>query len=186
MVIAPQTRVTRGFGVFDPMVVTVGRFAAGTKANIIPDDAVFEATVRTLSSVTRTQVIADIERACRGIGHAHGLDVEITWLPGAYPVTVNDADEFDFARETLVDLFGAERWADMDDPELGSEDMAFVLQQVPGAYLNLSACTTDDPELSDDNHSPRAAFDDSVVPDGAAFLAEVALRRLAVLAAPAA
>lgn len=178
MVLALQSRVTRGFDVFDPVVVTVGRFAAGTKDNIIPDDAVFEATVRTLSSAARTQVVADIERACRGVAHAHGLEVEITWASG-YPVTVNDETEFDHARDTAIDLFGAERWVDMATPELGSEDMAIVFEHVPGAYLNLSACATGDPELADDNHSPRAAFDDSVVPDGAAFLAEVALRRLA-------
>jgi hippurate hydrolase len=59
--------------------------------------------------------------------------------------------------------------------------MALVLDQVPGAYLNLSACVTDDPATADDNHSPRAAFDDSVLADGAAWLAEVALRRLAPL-----
>lgn len=182
MVLALQTRVTRGFDVFDPVVVTVGRFAAGTKDNIIPDDAVFEGTVRTLSTAARTQAIADIERACRGIAHAHGLEVEITWASGAYPVTVNDEAEFDLARDTVVDLFGADRWVDMANPELGSEDMAVVFEHVPGAYLNLSACATGDPELADDNHSPRAAFDDSVLPDAAAYLAEVALRRLAVAA----
>ena len=181
MVLALQTRVTRGFDVFDPVVVTVGRFAAGTKDNIIPDDAVFEGTVRTLSTAARTQAIADIERACRGIAHAHGLEVEVTWASGAYPVTVNDETEFDLARDTVVDLFGADRWVDMTNPELGSEDMAVVFEHVPGAYLNLSACATGDPELADDNHSPRAAFDDSVLPDAAAYLAEVALRRLATL-----
>lgn len=179
MVLALQTRVTRGFDVFDPVVITVGKFVGGTKDNIIPDDAVFEATVRTLSTITRTQLIADIERACRGIAHAHGLDVEIEWASGAYPVTVNDAEEFDVARQTVVDLFGPARWADMANPELGSEDMALVLEQVPGAYLNLSACATEDPDTAEDNHSPRATFDDSVIADGAAWLAEVALRRLA-------
>ncbi|GAA6525393.1 M20 family metallopeptidase [Intrasporangium sp. DVR] len=181
MVLALQTRVTRGFDVFDPVVVTVGRFAAGTKDNIIPDDAVFEGTVRTLSAAARTQAIADIERACRGIAHAHGLEVEITWASGAYPVTVNDEAEFELARDTVVDLFGPERWVEMANPELGSEDMAIVFEHVPGAYLNLSACATGDPELADDNHSPRASFDDSVLPDAAAYLAEMALRRLATL-----
>lgn len=179
MVLALQTRVTRGFDVFDPIVVTVGRFVAGTKDNIIPDDAEFKGTVRTLSTAARTQAIADIERACRGVAHAHGLEVDVAWAAGAYPVTVNDEAEFDHARDTVVELFGPDRWADMADPELGAEDMAVILEHVPGAYLNLSACATGDPELADDNHSPRAAFDDSVVPDAAAYLAEVALGRLA-------
>ena len=101
-------------------------------------------------------------------------------------MTVNDEAEFEHARDTVLDLFGPDRWVDMANPELGSEDMAVVLEHVPGAYLNLGACATGDPEMADDNHSPRAAFDDSVVADGAAFLAEVALRRLATLASRAA
>ena len=44
-----QTAVTRQFSVWDPVVLTVGRIAAGTKDNIIPDDAVVEATLRTFS-----------------------------------------------------------------------------------------------------------------------------------------
>ena len=56
--------------------------------------------------------------------------------------------------------------------------MSFVMERVPGAYFFLGACPDDDPEHAPDNHSPRAAFDDVVLPDGAAWLAEVALRRL--------
>jgi hippurate hydrolase len=54
MVLALQSMVTRTFDVFDPVVVTVGRISGGTKDNIIPDDAVFEATLRTLSGRTGT------------------------------------------------------------------------------------------------------------------------------------
>ena len=78
----------------------------------------------------------------------------------------------------VTDLFGADRHTLMDQPELGAEDMSFVLDRVPGAYLNLGACPVDDHENAPDNHSPRAAFDDSVLADAAAWLAEVAVRRL--------
>jgi hippurate hydrolase len=44
--------------------------------------------------------------------------------------------------------------------------------------VNVSACPTADYRHAPDNHSPRAEFDDSVVPDAAALLAELALRRL--------
>lgn len=68
----------------------------------------------------------------------------------------------------------------MEKPLMGSEDMSFVLQRVPGAYFFVSACADVDPSSAPDNHSPRAAFDDSVVPDIAAWLAETARRRLAL------
>ena len=62
---------------------------------------------------------------------------------------------------------------------MGSEDMSFVMEKVPGAYLFVGACPAEDYASAPDNHSPRAEFDDSVVPDAAAWLAEVARRRLA-------
>jgi hippurate hydrolase len=177
MVLALQTLVTRAFDVFDPVVITVGKFAAGTKDNIIPDDAVFEATIRTLSPETRADVRARIEMLLAQLAAAHGLRAEVEFLPG-YPATMNDPVEYSFAKETITDLFGAQRYTNQRDPEMGSEDFAFVGQQVPSAYVNLSACPDPDYEKAPDNHSPRAAFDDSVVPDAAALLAELALRRL--------
>jgi hippurate hydrolase len=177
MVVGLQNLVTRSFDVFDPIVVTVGKVAAGTKENIIPDDAFFVATIRSLSPEARNRAHERIPQLVRGLARAHGLEVEIDYRL-AYPITCNDPQEFDFARQTAVDLFGADRWTDQLHPELGSEDMSFVLEEVPGAYLNVSACATGDHRLAEDNHSPRAAFDDAVVPDAAAWLAEVARRRL--------
>ena len=177
MVLALQSMVTRGFDVFDPVVVTVGRIAGGTKENIIPDDAVFEATLRTLSEDSRVAVRERIERLVTGIAAAHGLSVDVDFTIG-YPVTVNDPDEYAFARETVIDLFGVDRYATMLEPEMGSEDFSFVAQEVPSAYVNLSVCPSDDWESAPDNHSPRAAFDDALLPDAAALLAELALRRL--------
>ena len=93
-------------------------------------------------------------------------------------MTVNDEGEYAFAKDTIVDLFGADRYVHQRDPEMGAEDFSFVGQEVPSAYVNLSACPAADFASAPDNHSPRADFDDSVVPDGAALLAELALRRL--------
>jgi hippurate hydrolase len=177
MVLALQSMVTRTFDVFDPVVVTVGRISGGTKDNIIPDDAVFEATLRTLSEESRVAVRERIERLVNGIAAAHGLTAEVDFTIG-YPVTVNDLDEYAFARETILDLFGADRYATMPVPEMGSEDFSFVAQQVPSAYVNLSVCPSEDWEAAPDNHSPRAEFDDALLPDAAALLAELALRRL--------
>jgi hippurate hydrolase len=177
MVLGLQTLVTRSFDVFDPVVVTVGKFVGGTKDNVIPGDATFEATIRTFSREAREDALKRVERLVRGIAEGHGLEVEVTFRAG-YPVTVNDPDEYAFARETIIDLFGGDRYEHQRDPEAGSEDMSFVLQEVPGAYVNVSACPAADYGHAPDNHSARAEFDDSVVPDAAALLAELALRRL--------
>jgi amidohydrolase len=176
VVLALQSAVTRTFDVFDPVVLTVGRVVAGTKNNVIPDQARLEMTVRTISPENRTAVVELVRRVAEGVGSAHGMSADVDLIEG-YPVTVNDSDELDFARGVVSDLFGEERWADLPVPSMGAEDMSFVLEEVPGAYLKVSACTVADHTLADDNHSPRAAFDDAVLPDVAAALAELALRR---------
>jgi amidohydrolase len=181
IVVALQTLVTRQFNVFDPVVITVGRFVAGTKANIIPDDAVFEATVRSLSEGARAEVIRRVELLAASLAAGHGLRAEFEHLPG-YPVTINDEAEYAFAMDTIIALFGRERYTNQGSPKMGSEDFSFIGQLVPSAYVNISACPVEDFASAPDNHSPRADFDDSVVPDAAALLAELALRRLESLA----
>jgi amidohydrolase len=177
MVTALQTLVTRRVDVHDPVVLTVGRFVAGTKENIIPDEAVFEATIRSFSDGSRLLMKDAVLRLLDGLATAHGLRAEVEWTPG-YPATVNDDEEYAFARATLVDLFGEDRYVEEEFAEPGVEDFAYVLERVPGAYLSVSACSAHDPEAAPDNHSPRAVFDDAVLPDCAAYLAEVARRRL--------
>ncbi|TDO45447.1 hippurate hydrolase [Kribbella sp. VKM Ac-2527] len=178
LVTALQTMITRQFDVFDPVVLTVGRIAGGTKENIIPDDAFFDATVRTFSAETRAKVQRTSTQLVEAMAAAHGLTAEVDYRLG-YPVTVNDPAEYSFARDTIVELFGPGRFRERANPRCGAEDMSYVLNEVPGVYLNLSACAAPDPGAAADNHSPLANFDDSVLPDGAALLAELAVRRLA-------
>ena len=177
MVTALQTMVTRRFDVFDPVVVTVGTFHAGTRRNIIPDDAVFEATVRTFTPAAAERAAEVAVRLCEDIAAAHGLSAEVEFVP-EYPVTVNDITEHDFLADTVREAFGEERFEPLADPITGSEDFSRVLDRVPGAFVFLGADTTGDPENAPANHSPLAAFDDSVVSDGSALLAELAVRRL--------
>ncbi|GAA1686819.1 M20 family metallopeptidase [Fodinicola feengrottensis] len=177
MVNALQTMVTRGFSIFDPVVVTVGMFHAGTRRNVIPDEAVFEATVRSFSPQAREKIQIESVRLCERIGAAYGLEVQARCQP-EYPLTVNNAQEFDFVAATTKEVFGEERFQQLADPIAGSEDFSRVLDRVPGAYVFLGATRSADPQTAPGNHSPLATFDDSVLSDGAALLAELALRRL--------
>lgn len=178
VVLALQTMVTRSFDAFDSVVLTVGSIHAGSKENIIPDAGELAATLRTFSAENREKAVSSIERVAAGVASAHGMRAEV-WLDHSYPATVNDDAEYDLAVRTVQDMFGAERYSVMTDPLMGSEDMSYVLQRVPGAYVFVSACAAEAYESAPDNHSPRAAFDDSVVPDVSAWLAEIARRRLA-------
>lgn len=176
-VTALQTMVTRGFDIFDPVVLTVGKIAGGTRDNIIPGDAMFAATVRSFSTQARASIKEKSIRLVNGIAAAHGLEAEISYVD-LYPPTENAPAAFNLARQTIIDLFGAERFVEMTNPMPGSEDFSFVAERIPSAFLFLSACAADSPRDAGANHSPHARFDDSVLPDAAAWLAEVALRHI--------
>jgi hippurate hydrolase len=176
MVTALQTMVTRRFDIFDPVVVTVGDFHAGTRRNIIPDTARFDATIRTFSEAARDRIREEAPRVCAGIAAAHGLEVEVEYRD-EYPATVNDPDHAAFVQQVVGDVFGEDGYRGMAHPQAGAEDFSRVLAAVPGAYLMLGA-STGDPASTPNNHSPRATFDDAVLPLGALLHAELAIRSL--------
>jgi len=179
MVIALQTLVTRNFDVFDPVVITVGSFHAGTTDNVIPDQATFLATARSFSPESRGTLAELVPRLIGDIARAHGLTAEADYST-EYPVTLNDAAEAAFAAETAAETFGPERVERAEFPLTGAEDFSFVLERVPGAFVMLGACPLDrEPETAPTNHSAVAVFDDTALADGTALYAELALRRLA-------
>jgi len=179
MVTALQTLVTRHFDVFDPVVITVGSFHAGTVDNVIPDEATFLATARSFSRESRSALAELVPRLIGDIARAHGLTAEADYSR-EYPVTVNDAGEAAFAGQVITAVFGSERGEAAPFPLTGAEDFSFVLEEVPGAFVMLGACPPGpDPETAPTNHSAVAVFDDAALADGTALYAELALRRLA-------
>lgn len=177
MVSALQLLITRSFNAFDPVVITVGQFHAGTKANIIPDTAEFQATIRTFSAENRTRIQAEAVRLCKSIAEGYGLKANIEVIE-QYPVTVNNDAHAQFIGTVVTDLFGTEGFLEMPYPVAGAEDYSRVLEEVPGSYVFLGASVDQDPTKSEVNHSPRAMFDDAVLYRGTALLSELAVRSL--------
>ncbi len=178
MVIALQTLTTRSFDIFDPVVITVGTFHAGSAHNVIPDDARFEATVRALNPGTHERVLLEATRTIRGIAAAHGLEVDVTAVE-LFPATINDAARANVVEKVVTRTFGPHRWLELPTPVAGSEDFSRVLQAVPGAMAFLGATAPGvDPTTAAFNHSSEAVFDDSVLVDGVTIYAELALAEL--------
>jgi amidohydrolase len=179
MVTSLQVAMTRTIDAFAPHVLTVGSIHGGTKRNIIPEIVTFEATVRTFDRAVRATLADTVRRVCEGVATAHGVEVEVRY-EAEYPVTVNDQAEAAFALGVAEDLFGAGASLRMPNPITGSEDFSRILAEVPGAMLFLGALVEGrEPPTAPSNHSPQAAFDDSVLPQGSALYATLAARRLA-------
>jgi len=178
IVTALQVLVTRAFDIFDPVVITVGSFHAGTTSNVIPDEARLQVTIRSFSAASRAQVREAVVRLVHDIAAAHGL-IATAEFEDSYPVTVNDGREARFAAEVVADLLGGDRFRPQANPMPGAEDFSYVLEQVPGAFIMLGACPPlVDLETAPYNHSAFAVFDDMVLADGAALFTELAVRRL--------
>lgn len=179
LVTASHAMVTRQFDAFEPVVVTIGRLSAGTAANVIPEHAELDASIRTFSPESREKVIARLERLARGIADAHGVECQLT-NPQSYPPTVNEEAEADFVGATVSDLFGDDRHVRWENSLTSSEDFSRVLMEVPGCFFGLSACPPDaDPATVPFNHSAYAVFDDAVLEDGMRVFTELTLRKLA-------
>lgn len=175
---AIQAMVTRKMSVFDPVVVTVARIAAGTTNNIIPETAEMEGTIRTLSAAQRARVAAELRRLAPAIAEAHGCSAEVRITEG-FPVTLCDHRAVAFGKGVVEDMFGPDSWLTMDNPVMGAEDFAYVLEKVPGAmfWLGASAAGSDWRHCCA-LHSNRMTLDDSVMARGAALHAALAERFL--------
>jgi amidohydrolase len=184
LVIAYQTAITRSFSLFDPALLTVGAIHAGTAANVIPAAATMDMTVRAPSQEAFARVIAMVEDVSRNIAAAMGVAMDMA-VESEVCALVNDPDEVALVGEVVSDLFGEERMIVMPAPRLSAEDFAFILRQVPGAFVFLGAHSGDgDYTTAPGNHSPDARYAESVMADGAAYMATIAMRRLAAAARP--
>jgi amidohydrolase len=97
-----QTIVSREVAAAEAAVVTVGALQAGTKENVIPDEAIIKLNVRTFDADVRTRVLAAIERIVNAEAEASRAPrkPEITTLDH-YPLNMNDRD----ASDRVVDAF---------------------------------------------------------------------------------
>ena len=129
-----QGIVAREVSATDIAVVTVGAVHAGTKGNIIPDEAELLVDVRTYDTAVRDRVLAAIERIVRAEAQASGAAREpLVELTESAPAVINDAAAVDRTRGALAAAVGAENVID-PGPVTGSEDVG-VLATAAGAPI---------------------------------------------------
>ena len=178
---------TRELALDDRAVLTVGTMNAGTAANIIPDRVTMGGSIRTFDEQTRTFVKQRITEIATGIAKAFRAEAEVVFGSGC-PTLVNDKElsrcSETYIRELLGDerVFSAAALAAMQEDNkssktAGSEDFAYVSQEVPSIMLALAS---GQPERGYRyaQHHPMVTFDEQVLPIGSAVYAYTALRWL--------
>jgi len=171
---ALQTIVSRNVAPTDTAVVSVTRIQGGEAYNVIPQSAALAGTVRAFSRPVMERIDAALRRIAKGVAEGFGAkaEVEIDWK---FAPTVNDPKEAEFAAGVCAGLVGAER-VERDPPLImASEDFSFMLEKVPGCYLNIGNGSG---ETSCEVHNPGYDFNDAALPFGAAFFVRLVETRL--------
>jgi len=175
-----QTMVTKRFSAFDPVIVNIGWVRAGDTAttNVIPETASFGATVRVFSEENATKLKQYTQELVDSIATGFGLSATIEFTR-ATKVLMNDPQAISSVEKVTSELFGASRYINLPTPIAGGEDFASIVSEIPGAFVFMGACPPGtDHTTAATNHSNKAVFDDSVLGDGAALLASLAVDAL--------
>jgi amidohydrolase len=173
IVTAANTLVARRIDPNATAVLSITCIHGGSAHNILPSEVKITGTVRTFDPAIQDKIEAALRELVEGTARAAGCTTTVEYVR-YYPATINDAECAKHVLETSRALFG--RALVPDAPAATSEDFAFMLRKVPGAYVWLG-------QGSDDHaaplHHPRYDFNDEVLTTGAALLASLAERRLA-------
>lgn len=173
IVTALQTIASRNVKPLDSVVVTIGKIAAGTASNIIPDTAFLVGTLRTLNEATRQLAMRRIDAIASGVAEAFGAKAELSFSYG-YPVTCNDASAVERLRATLAPVFGDALHPEDVEPVMGAEDFSFYGAECPACFYWLGLLG-ESQEQYPNLHAPEFDFNDSALPVGIRAMCELAL-----------
>jgi hippurate hydrolase len=170
-----QSIVARNVAPLDSAVLSVTRILAGDAYNVIPQTAELGGTVRAFSRDVMDAVQRHMTRVAVGTASAFGATAEVDFRVLFAP-TVNNPDQAEFAARICTDLVGADK-VDRNPPLImASEDFSFMLEQVPGCYINIGNGTG---ESGCEVHNPAYDFNDRALPLGAAFFVRAVEAKLA-------
>jgi hippurate hydrolase len=176
---ALQTVVARNLPPGEMGVLSVTKISGGDAYNVIPEVARMGGTVRAMRRETLGAIETAMKRVVTGVAEGLGAKAEVDFRLIFAPLVNADAPTRFFA-DVAADLVG-EANVDRDKPPASaSEDFAFMLEKVPGAYINLGNGETSAPV-----HNDRYDFNDEAIPYGASAFATLVERRLVPEPGPA-
>ena len=157
-------------------VLTIGNFSAGSAANIIPDIAILQGTLRTNDSASREKLVRRLKEVVRKTAQVFGGSAEVEMISEVPPLVCDPAMTDEMAGY-MKELPIPGLTPVPDTSASASEDFAVIAEKVPSVYMYLSAGYMD--ERGDaPAHNPKVRFNEDVCPIGSACLAHCAVRWL--------
>lgn len=174
--LALQSLIAREVGGTEEAVLTIGQLSAGEAANVIPERAVLQGTLRTFKKEVRERLVARIQEVSAAVAGAYRCKCAYEVL-SACPSVITD-DAVTAQAETSIRALFPEMQVLRSAHGMGSEDFAQITDRVPGAYFMLGA-GPEDPALRLGQHNPKIIFNEDVLSPGAAIYAKTAMDYLA-------
>jgi amidohydrolase len=169
---ALQTVVARNLTPSDMGVLSITKIYGGDAYNVIPEWSRMGGTVRAMKRETLSIIEAGLKRVAVGVAEALGATAEVDYRLIFIPL-VNAPGPTRAIADAAAELVGE---ANVDRNKIAapaSEDFAFMLEKVPGAYINLGNGKASSPV-----HNDRYDFNDEAIPYGAAIFARLVERML--------
>ena len=169
---AIQTIVSRNLSPLESAVVTIASLKAGEAFNVIPQTAEMSGTIRAFDAKVRDRVIERVEQIVEGISRAMGCESDIS-IQNITPPVVNEDWTTESVDRTAQKMLPSHH-IDRAYRSMVSEDMAFIMRQVPGCYF-LVGSANPSRHLDYGHHHPRFDFDEDALPWAAGLMAQAAL-----------
>jgi len=169
---ALQSIVSRNVPPQDVAVLSITRIQGGDAYNVIPQVATMAGTVRAFKNETMQLVEANMKRLAGNIAAGFGAEAKVDFRVIFVPL-VNNADHAQTFADTAAGLVGEAKVDRNKPPANASEDFSFMLEKVPGAYINIG-----NGEDSAQVHNPAYNFNDAAIPYGVALFASIVERQL--------
>jgi amidohydrolase len=147
-----QSLVSREVHALQPAVMTVGQVVAGSKHNVIPDEAVLRGSIRAFDAGVREQLIERLAAFAEETARAHRATATIDMCAESCPPSVNDEAATVRARTACESEFGRDN-VGPGLPVMASDDMALFLQERPGCYMRVGAAPEGKPTPPHHNSS---------------------------------
>ena len=152
-IVSRQTDLTK-----EPAVITVGRIQSGIRENIIPEEATFAGTIRTLDKEMRTKIHEKLKLMVTKIAESNGATADIN-IFSRTPITINDPS---LTLKMIPSLKRAAGEGNVKEIHAvtGAEDFGCYEEKVPGIFFYLGARASETDPLKVPHHTPDFIIDE--------------------------